>query len=198
MASDKQAQRETALAIARAALEAVDPAAAVRRHVRRDGHRLVVGGRVYDLDDFERVLVVGAGKASAPMALALAEALGERLSGGWVNVKYGHELAVPGLTIHPAGHPVPDEASVQGTQAIARLLEAAGERDLVLCAISGGGSALMTLPTPGLSLADFQVMTQALLRSGATINDLNALRKHLDQVKGGGLARLAAPSPVHS
>ena len=196
MASETQGQRETALAIARAALDAVDPAAAVRRHVHRDGERLVVGDRVYDLGQFERVLVVGAGKASAPMAQALAEVVGDRLAGGWVNVKYGYELAVPGLTVHPAGHPVPDEASVQGTREMVRLLETAGERDLVLCAISGGGSALMTLPAPGLSLADFQAMTQALLRSGATINELNALRKHLDAVKGGGLARLAAPATL--
>lgn len=196
MTSEKGGRRDTALSIARAALAAVDPAAAVRRHVRRDGERLVVGDRVYNLAQFERVLVVGAGKASAPMAQALAEALGDRLSGGWVNVKYGHELAVPGITIHPAGHPVPDAAGVQGTRAIARLLETAGEHDLVLCAISGGGSALMTLPAPGLSLADFQAMTQALLRSGATINELNALRKHLDRVKGGGLARLAAPATL--
>ena len=196
MASNTQSQRDTALTMARAGLAAVDPAAAVRRYVHRDGTRLVVGDRVYNLAEFDRVLMVGAGKASAPMAQALAEALGDRLAGGWVNVKYGHELAVPGVTIHPAGHPVPDEASVEGTQAIARLLEAAGERDLVLCAISGGGSALMTLPAPGLSLADFQAMTGALLRSGATINELNALRKHLDRVKGGGLARLAAPATL--
>ena len=196
MGSDTQGQRDTALAIARAGLAAVDPAAAVRRHVHREGTRLVVGDRVYNLDEFDRVLVVGAGKASAPMAQALAEALGDRLSGGWVNVKYGYELAVPGITVHPAGHPVPDEASVQGTREISRLLETAGERDLVLCAISGGGSALMTLPAPGLSLADFQAMTQALLRCGATINELNALRKHLDGVKGGGLARLAAPATL--
>ena len=196
MGSDTQGQRDTALAIARAGLAAVDPAAAVRRHVHREGTRLVVGDRVYNLDEFDRVLVVGAGKASAPMAQALAEALGDRLSGGWVNVKYGYELAVPGITVYPAGHPVPDEASVQGTREIGRLLETAGERDLVLCAISGGGSALMTLPAPGLDLADFQAMTQALLRSGATINELNALRKHLDGVKGGGLARLAAPATL--
>ncbi len=196
MASKTQDQRETALTMARAALAAVDPAAAVRRHVHRDGNRLVVDGRVYDLTQFERVLVVGAGKASAPMAQALADVLGERLAGGWVNVKYGYDLQVPGLTIHPAGHPVPDAASVEGTREIGRLLETAGERDLVLCAISGGGSALMTLPAPGLSLADFQAMTGALLRSGATINELNALRKHLDTVKGGGLARLAAPASL--
>ena len=188
--------RELALDIARAALAAVDPAQAVRAHVVRQGGALLVDGRAYDLNQYRRVLVVGAGKASAPMAAALAETLGDRLSGGWVNVKYGHGLDVAGLTIHEAGHPVPDENSVSGTREIAQLLEGAGEDDLVICAISGGGSALMTLPVAGLTLADMQGLTGALLRNGATINELNCVRKHLDTVKGGGLARLAAPATL--
>lgn len=191
-------RRETALQVVQAALAAVDPAAAVRRHVRREGDHLFIGDRRYDLTGFDRVFIVGAGKASAPMAAALTDILGDRLTAGWVNVKYGHQLAVPSVTIHQAGHPVPDAAGVAGTEAIMRLVAEAGERDLVLCALSGGGSALMTLPAPGLTLADFQSMTQTLLRSGATINELNLLRKHLDQVKGGGLARLAAPATLVS
>ncbi len=188
--------RELALILAHAALAAVEPAAAIRAHVRRVGERLLIDERGYDLAAFDRVFVVGAGKASAPMAAALAEALGDRLTGGWVNVKYGHELDVPGVTIHPAGHPVPDQAGVEGSEAIARIVEAAGPRDLLLCAISGGGSALTPLPVAGVTLADLQVTTDVMLRSGATINELNCLRKHLDRLKGGGMARLAGEATL--
>lgn len=189
-------QRAIARALADAALAAVEPAAAVRAHVRRDGDRLVVADREYNLSRYRRVFVVGAGKASAPMAAALADILGARLTGGWVNVKHGFGLPVAGVTIHEAGHPVPDQAGVDGTRAMVDLLQAAGEDDLILCALSGGGSALMMLPAEGLTLADFQAMTATMLRSGATINELNALRKHLDLVKGGGLARLASPATL--
>lgn len=189
-------RRAAARAIADAALAAVEPAAAVRAHVRREGDRLVVAGREYDLSRYHRIFVVGAGKASAPMAAALANILGERLTSGWVNVKHGFGLPVPGVVIHEAGHPVPDQAGVDGTRAMVNLLQSASEDDLVLCALSGGGSALMMLPADGLTLADFQAMTATMLRSGATINELNALRKHLDLVKGGGLARLAAPATL--
>lgn len=188
--------RAIARAVADAALRAVDPAAAVRAHAQRDGDRLTIGGRMYDLSNYQRVLIVGAGKASAPMAAALADLVGDRLGGGWVNVKYGFDLPVSGVTIHGAGHPVPDQASVEGTRQMVRLLEGAGPDDLVLCALSGGGSALMTLPADGLTLADLQSLTATLLSCGATINELNALRKHLDVVKGGGLARLAAPATL--
>lgn len=188
--------RRIARALADAALAAVDPAAAIRAHVRRDGDQLLVADREYDLSRYRRVFVVGAGKASAPMAAALADILGERLTGGWVNVKHGFGLPVPGVTIHEAGHPVPDQAGVDGTQAMVELLRSASEDDLVLCALSGGGSALMMLPADGLALDDIQAMTATMLRSGATINELNALRKHLDLVKGGGLARLAAPATL--
>ncbi|MFN8481488.1 MAG: DUF4147 domain-containing protein [Anaerolineae bacterium] len=188
--------REMALSLAHAALAAVEPAAAVRAHVRREADTLIIDGRRYDMAAFDRVFIVGAGKASAPMAAALADSLGDRLTGGWVNVKYGHELDVPGVTIHPAGHPVPDAAGVTGSDAIARIVAAAGARDLILCAISGGGSALTPLPVAGVSLADLQVTTDVMLRSGATINELNCLRKHLDRLKGGGMARLAGEATL--
>ena len=190
-----------------AALAAVEPAAAVRRHVHRERDALVVAGRRYDLRDYERVFVVGGGKAAAPMSAAVADILDDRLTAGVIVTKYGHAThqsptcgersrTIPNSQIIEAGHPVPDENSVRGAQAVARLAQQATERDLVICLISGGASALLTLPAPGLALADLQALTGALLRSGATINELNTVRKHLSRIKGGNLARLAAPATL--
>jgi hydroxypyruvate reductase len=182
-----------------AALAAVEPFAAVRRFVKVSHGVLVVDGREYPLDAVRQVMVVGAGKASAPMAAALEEVLEGRVAlEGSVTVRYGHAGSVPTrkVAIREAGHPVPDQAGVEATSAILELLESTDERDLVLCVISGGGSALLTSPADDISLADLQRTTDALLRSGATINDVNVVRKHLDTVKGGGLARMAAPAQV--
>jgi hydroxypyruvate reductase len=197
-----------------AALAAVDPAAAVGRFLRREGDQLYVGERVYDLADYQRVFIVGAGKAGTPMARAAALTLGDRLAEGVVVVKgytetQRHEdreiedtLAPlfislsPGLLVCEAGHPIPDERGVAGARRMAELLAQATEHDLVIALISGGGSALLTLPAPGISLADMQSLTAALLACGAGINEINTLRKHLDQVKGGGLALLAHPATL--
>ncbi len=189
--------REAIQTIQRAALGAVEPGAAVRRFVERRGERLIAAGRSYDLAAVERVWVVGAGKAAAAMAAALHSILGDRLSGGLVVTKYGH--ASPGtgpIELIEAGHPLPDEAGVAAARRMAGLLAGGTGRDLVLAIISGGGSALLALPAEGIGLADLQATTGLLLRSGATIVEMNAVRKHLSQVKGGGLARLAAPNPV--
>jgi hydroxypyruvate reductase len=183
--------------VLRAALAAVEPGAAVRCALRLDGGDLIVAGRRYPLADYRRVLVVGAGKASAPMAAAVEDVLGESVPIlGSVTVRYGHSARTRWVAIREASHPVPDQAGVEATRAVADLLEDSDEGDLVICVISGGGSALLTLPAEGLSLADMQHTTDALRRSGATINEINVVRKHLDAVKGGGLARLAAPSQV--
>lgn len=182
-----------------AALEAVDPAQAVHRAVRREGKVLTVGERQYDLGGYRRISVLGGGKAGAPMARALAEILGERLTGGWVNVKQGYVLDAalpPALTVHEASHPIPDEAGRYGAAQILRLAKDAGENDLLFCLISGGGSALLPLPVDGITLADLQALTDTLLRCGATINEINAVRKHCSQIKGGQLARAAFPATV--
>ncbi len=189
------------MALVHAALRAVDPAPAVRACVRREGDVLLVDGVRYDLSVYERVRVVGAGKAGAPMARALCEILGDRFTAGWVNVRHGGLLDAPlppALTLCEAGHPIPDEAGRHGALQILDLLRGLSERDLVFCLISGGGSALMPAPAPGLTLADLQALTDVLLRCGATINEINAVRKHCSQIKGGLLARAAAPAPVVS
>ena len=173
----------------RAALAAVEPAAAVRAHVRREGDALVVAG----------------GKAAVPMTSAIVDVLGDCLNAAIVVTKRGSRLnlrsnasvaQIADFQILEAGHPVPDEDSVRGAQAIADLAHQATERDLVICLISGGCSALLTLPVPGLTLADLQAITGALLGSGATINEMNTVRKHCSQIKGGNLARLAAPATM--
>ncbi|HEX2034490.1 MAG TPA: glycerate kinase [Chloroflexota bacterium] len=188
--------RDLAWQIMRAALHAVDPAQAVRHALRRQGDTLSLGERQYDLGRYRRVLVVGAGKASAPMARAAEEVLGDRLTTGLVDVKYGYTDQTQRIRLREAGHPLPDASGLEGTREIVELLAGAGEDDLVLCLISGGGSALMMLPVDGITLADYQALTQVLLRSGATINHINTIRKHIERVKGGGLAEVAAPAEV--
>ena len=182
----------------RAALAAVDPAEAVYRHLSRVSDRLLIDRQSYALPDYKDIYVVGAGKAAIPMADAVCEVLHDRISGGVIITKYGHadrQLPEP-LRVYEAGHPVPDENSVIATRDLAALLAKATARDLVLCLISGGGSALLTLPALEITLADLQTTTQLLLRAGTPIHQINIIRKHLDTIKGGGLARLANGAAV--
>ena len=193
--------RADAFELGQAALVAVDPAVAVHQYVQQQGDTLVVADRHYMLGDYERVFAAALGKAAVPMIAALADILGERLTAGVAVTKYGHgEIQKPRgqypITLIEAGHPVPDENSVRGAQAIADLAGRATAHDLVICLISGGGSALLTLPVPGLDLADLQTLTDTLLRSGATIQELNTVRKHWSCIKGGNLARLVAPATL--
>ncbi len=196
MAGITARQREDMMNVLAAALKAVDPAQAVRNCIRREGTRLLVGDSAYDLDSYRRILVVGAGKASGPMAQALEDILGDRLAGGVVNVKHGYAVPTQRIELIEAAHPVPDESGVRGTERILQLAAEAGADDLVFCLISGGGSALMELPDGDISLDDLQQLTDLLLRSGATINEVNTIRKHISQVKGGALARAAAPATL--
>lgn len=190
--------RKDALNIFHSALAAVDPEEAVRRHVRIEGGVLSAGSRRYDLKACDRLLVVGAGKAVAPMAKALEDLLGDRIDAGMLVVKDGHGLPLKKIRIQEAGHPVPDARGVAGTLEILKILEGAGERDLVLCLISGGGSALLIAPSNGIRLADKQAATKDLLACGATIHEINTIRKHLSRAKGGQLARAAHPAALVS
>ena len=188
--------RKDAEAIFEAALIGVDPCEVVRRRLRLDGDVLHVGGKAFPCP--RRVFVVGFGKAAAPMAQALEEILGDRVAGGAVTVKEGHALALDRVRVTEAAHPIPDERGLAGAREIVRLLEPLGEEDLVFCVISGGGSALLPLPVEGVSLEDKAAATQTLMDAGATIHEMNAVRKHLSRVKGGRLARLAAPATLIS
>ncbi|HSW51330.1 MAG TPA: glycerate-2-kinase family protein, partial [Bryobacteraceae bacterium] len=190
--------RKQALGIFRAALDASDPAVAIRRHVRVSGGVLTAGNRKYRLDSFRRVFVIGAGKAGAAMAQAVERLLGRRIEAGWVNVKYGHLAKVRRIELHECGHPVPDEAGVRGADRIASIAEQAGAEDLIVCLISGGASALMPSPAPPVTLEEKQATTRLLLASGASIHEVNAIRKHISRLKGGQLARLASPATVVS
>ena len=191
-------RREIALSLLKTAIVAVDPKVAVLRHVRLQDSTLHVGDRQYNLHQYDRIFVVGAGKATAPMAQAIESVIGSRITAGIVNVKYGYTAATEIIEVNEAGHPIPDEASVRGARKMAALLESATERDLIICLISGGGSALMVLPPEGITLADKRRLTDALLRCGANINEMNTVRKHLSLIKGGGLARLACPATLVS
>lgn len=193
---ETQEQLRAVLDVMGAALEAVDPAEAIRRHVRREGERLHVNDHVYNLDDYDSIYVVGAGKAGSVMAQAIEDRLGDRLTRGVVVVKRGYTAPTRKIIIHEGGHPLPDPAGLVGTRRITDLLANTTERDLVIALISGGGSALMVMPVQGIQLRDLQALNGQLLASGATINEINAVRKHLSAVKGGQLARMAAPAEV--
>jgi hydroxypyruvate reductase len=173
--------------IARAALDAADPAVCVRRAME-----------TIQMGSPRRLFVLGAGKASASMAKALEAILGGRIHAGWINTKYGHGVQLDRIECHECGHPVPDEAGVAGARKIVELAREAGDGDLVICLISGGASALMPLPAGRVTLADKQAATSLLLASGAPIEELNCVRKHLSGIKGGRLAQLAAPARVIS
>jgi hydroxypyruvate reductase len=193
--------RAAARELQQASLSAVDPAAAVRCHLRREGATLVSEGKRYDLSRLKRTYLAAIGKAAVPMADAAAGLLGNDLTAGVVVTKVQHydsaRVCLPeAITVVEAGHPIPDENSLLGARAIVDLLQRAGRDDLVLFLVSGGGSALMSLPVNGITLESLRSLTGALLRSGATIGEINTVRKHLSQVKGGHLARIAHPARV--
>jgi glycerate 2-kinase len=175
------------------ALRSVDPYELVKTRtagLRTGFHR---GG-------YQRLLIIGFGKAACPMAKAAEEGLAGLIGKGVIITKYGHcERYRPGtVRIIEAGHPVPDENGMKGAGEIIRLLKEADEHTMVVCLISGGGSALLVSPAPGITIDEKQRITGELLRSGAEIDELNAVRKHISEVKGGRLARLAYPSKVVS
>lgn len=184
--------------IARAALAAVTPEGCLRRALRLQGERLAVAGQTYDLSLVRHLLVVGFGKASARMAAALEDILGERITAGLVVTADGYRVPTRRVEVVEAAHPVPDARGLAAARRITELVSGAKEGDLVIVLISGGGSALFTLPAEGITLEDLMRTNELLLRSGAKIQELNAVRKHLSRVKGGQLARLAAPAQVLS
>ncbi len=186
--------REHARRIYSAALAAVDPAGAVKNALSLSGGLLSIGPHSLNVRDYDQIVVVGAGKASAPMAQALEQVLGPLP--GLVVVKDGHLAPTRSITLREASHPLPDARGVEAGRGIIGILKRAGAKTLVFNLLSGGGSALMVAPAPGINLADKQKTTSLLLAAGADIGQMNAVRKHLSRLKGGGLAQLARPALV--
>ncbi len=189
--------RQDALAIWQAGVDAVRSDALVRDHVQVAGDTLIIGDDELRLRDIDRLIVVGGGKAGAGMAAGLEQALGEEVMrqkqlAGWVNVPADCVRQLKRIHLHaarPAGVNEPTEEGVRGAAEILRLVESAGPRDVCLCLISGGGSALLPAPIDGVSLADKQQVTRLLSGAGANIEEMNTVRKQLSRIKGGGLAR---------
>jgi glycerate 2-kinase len=191
--------RDAALAIWRAALAAGDVAPLVSRVLRRDGAQLTVADRIaLDLSLGTRVLVFGCGKASGAMAAAVEAVIDAEIADGLVVVKDGYAVPTRRVRLVEAGHPVPDARGQAAALEIVERVRGARAEDLVLFLVSGGGSALTPAPAPPVTLAEKQATTRLLLDAGATINELNAVRKHLSLLKGGQFARAAAPARVVS
>jgi len=172
----------------REALNASHAGNVLHRAIHNNSDVLIIGPRSYELRDYERVVVVGAGKAAAAMARAIEPLLGRRLDSGLVIVKYGHVVPTTRITVEEAGHPVPDRAGQAATQRLLALSSTLSASDLLIVLLSGGASSLMPAPVPGVTLADKQRVTRQLLLCGASIGEINTVRKHLSRVKGGRLA----------
>jgi glycerate-2-kinase len=192
---DKRA-RELALKSLEAAIKAVDPKAIIKSKIRLKGYVLQVNGYTFDLKKFKNIYVVGGGKASGSMAEALEEVLGDKITNGLVNIPKGSKHRTKIVRLHEASHPIPDESGVEGTRKMLDIAENAGENDLVICLISGGGSSLMPMPRGEITIADKRRITEDLLKCGATINEINTVRKHISEFKGGWLAKKAYPATI--
>ncbi len=184
--------------IFRKGLNAVDPENAVLRYVRREENALYVDEKHYDLNNFKRILLIGAGKGTAPMAKAIENILGDYLTEGLIVVKYGYGMPLNKTNSMEAGHPIPDESGLKAAEKIVKKIEDFTEDDLIICALSGGGSALLPVPWSTINLNQKQETTRLLLECGATINEINAVRKHLSLIKGGGLAKFSYPATLIS
>ncbi|HSV97299.1 MAG TPA: glycerate kinase [Spirochaetota bacterium] len=193
--------REDVREIYTAAIDAVNPRRAVLEHLRIKGGSLLVYSnakmvRELDLSRFRRVYVLGAGKATALMAQAVEELLGDRIAAGCISVKYGYTAPLTRVESIEAAHPVPDGKGMEAAERILKMAADAGKDDLVISLLSGGGSALLPLPAPPVTLEEKRATTNLLLKSGASIHEMNAVRKHLSLIKGGNLARAAYPATV--
>ncbi|MCD6272212.1 MAG: glycerate kinase [Deltaproteobacteria bacterium] len=196
-----KAIRSDAREIFRNSIMAVDPYKAVKRFIHIEGDRLLIGmeGRPeaeLNLAEFDRISLVGAGKAAAPMARGIEELFGKRIRKGLINVKYGFTEKLAFTEIIEGGHPVPDTNGVKGAEKILDFLRRATEKDLIFSLISGGGSALLPQPAGNTTLSEKQKITRDLLACGASIDEINAIRKHISSSKGGQMARAAFPAAI--
>ncbi len=183
------------------AVSAVDPSQRLKETIRIEKDRLSVKTegdteRVFHLATFKKIFLIGTGKASASMAQAIEKIFGDRIAQGVIVTKYGHVLPLERTEIIEAGHPIPDQKGFEGAKKIQSILKESGPEDLVIFLLSGGGSALSPLPAEGVTLEEKQQVTQLLLDCGADIKEINTIRKHISQIKGGWLARWAYPSTI--
>jgi glycerate 2-kinase len=190
--------RGKALSIFQASLGGADPKRCVKRFLKVEDDVFSAGNFKKELKAIDRIIVVGAGKASALMAQATEEVLKGRIDEGAIITTKGSHASLERIQLCYGGHPLPDEQGAKGTERIMEILSRAGEDDLVLCLISGGGSALLVSPAEGIRLEDKKKMTQLLLECGATIDEINTIRKHISRVKGGRLAQAAYPAQTVS
>ncbi len=184
-------------------IHSADPGEAVHRHLLRDGDSLILNGNRIKLADFSGIYLIAIGKASLPMLEAIIELMGDRVTAGVGITKDAHlgtlDHPIPKrLKIVEASHPIPNQRNLDGTKLITKLAGRVTANDLVVCLISGGGSALLTLPAAGISLGDLQILSSLLIKSGASIQEINTIRKHIDQMKGGGLLKMLYPATVIS
>ncbi|OGV97829.1 MAG: hypothetical protein A2W75_10025 [Nitrospinae bacterium RIFCSPLOWO2_12_39_15] len=184
------------ISIFKAGIDAVNPYRLVLQSLKVEGNILNIGNISYDLNQFNNILVIGAGKATASMAQAVEEVIGDKISNGLITVKYGHTRSLKKIKQLEAGHPLPDEAGVKGTEEIFKLLEGADEKSLVICLLSGGGSALLVSPLDGIILDEKKEVNRFLLSVGARIDEINTVRKHLSNVKGGRLSEISHPATL--
>ncbi len=178
------------------ALNAVDPKQLMTSKLSLKNSVLKVNGYSFDLKRFKNVYVIGGGKASGLMAEALEQNLGKRITIGFVNVPRGNRRKTKIIELHEASHPIPDKTGVEGTRRMLKIAKQAKKEDLIISLISGGGSSLMPLPHTGITINDMKKITDALLKCGATIDEINAVRKHISDFKGGWLAKKAYPATI--
>ena len=194
LAHGQRQVRKDALKIIESGIQAADPGIGTLRQVILEDEILYVEGKPYLLKDINHIYVVGAGKGAYPIARSLEEILGSHITGGVVVVKKGESSRLDRIEIHEASHPIPDEASVEGARKILAVIEKASEKDIVFAAITGGSSALVTLPPEGIALDEIKDLTDHLLKCGAVIREINIVRKHLCRMKGGQLVAHIQPA----
>jgi len=192
--------REIVLNAIEIALKEANPIKIVKESIKLENEVLSIKGHSFSLKNFKRIIVIGAGKACGAMAQALESILGERIAYGKIGVLKGtkHMYRLSKIEAYEASHPIPDESSLKFSNEVLNLLKNLDENDLVLCLISGGGSALMSMPKKGISLKEKSELIKKLLKAGARINELNSVRKHVSEIKGGQLAEKAYPATLIS
>lgn len=193
--------REIAKTIFLKSISSVDPYRIIKENLKINQDHLIIkekneNERILNLKDFERIYLLGTGKASCSMAQAVEELLGERITRGLITTKYGHGLPLRFTEVIEAGHPLPDPKGLEGAKKMKDLLVQSGPKDLIFFLVSGGGSALLPFPVNGITLEEKQTLTQLLLACGADIKEINTIRKHISQIKGGWVARWAYPSTL--